>query len=92
MKRLLHILLPGLFLLAAAVPACALDWPPPVYEMPRVAYDGSVFGVMTDSLKITMGAIANTGLRIIGVTGSVSLISLVFIRFFLGSLDRKSVV
>ena len=88
MKRLLQILLPSLFLSASILPAYAVEWPPPMYDMPRVAYDGSVFSSMVDSLKITMGSIVNTGLRIAGVISSVTLIALVFGRLFLGNIRQ----
>ena len=86
MKRLLQALLSVLLLSASIIPVYAYEWPPPVYDMPRVAYDGSAFGVMVDSLKITLGAITNTGFRIAGAMGSVILIAVFFYNLFLGNL------
>lgn len=60
-----------------AVPAHASDWSTP-YDMPRVAYDSSAFDIFVDSIKITLGAISNTGISILGILLSVGLIAIIF--------------
>lgn len=60
---------------ACAVPAYALDWSPQIYKMPYVVYDTKVwYDIFFKSVKITLGAIGNTGVLIFGVITSVVMI------------------
>ena len=77
-------------LVFCAVPCFAeinVQWPPPNYDMPRTVFTPDMLEALPKSLKLTFGAISNTGLRIFGILASVSLISGIFIRLFLDKLN-----
>lgn len=66
---------------------CAFSWPPESYEMPRTVLDSVTVEESLSGLRSSMGAIANTGLILIGILTSVSLISTIFKRLFLDKID-----
>lgn len=77
-----------LLLAFCSVPCFAeIQWPPPNYDMPRTVLSESSFDYLSESLKISYGALSSTGLRIAGVVFSVCLISGIFLRLFLDKLN-----
>ena len=77
-----------LLLALCSVPCFAeIQWPPPNYDMPRTVLSESSFDYLSESLKISYGALSSTGLRIAGVVFSVCLISGIFLRLFLDKLN-----
>lgn len=54
---------------------CAFSWPPENYEMPRTVLDAATAEKSLSGLRASAGSIANTGLILIGIITSVSLIS-----------------
>lgn len=67
---------------------CAFSWPPENYEMPRTVLDAATVEESLSGLRKTAASIANTGLLLIGIITSVSLVSTIFKRLFLDKLDR----
>lgn len=67
---------------------CAFTWPPEDYEMPRTLLDAATVEDTFSGLRVSFGSIANVGLILLGIILSVSLISTIFRRLFLGKLDR----
>ena len=65
----------------------AFTWPPENYEMPRTVLDAATAEESLSGLKISAGSIANTGLILMGIIVSVSLISTIFKRLFLDKID-----
>ncbi len=77
-------------LVFCAVPCFAeinVQWPPPTYDMPRTVFTSDMLSSLAKSLKLSLGAISSTGLRILGITISLSLISGIFIRLLLDKLN-----
>ncbi len=69
------------FTLALAVllvPAFAVEWPPPVYNMPRTVIDSDAAARALSGLFDSMRAIGNTGLLLLGIVASVVLVSSIF--------------
>ena len=81
MKKLVVIFLVFMLL-------CAFSWPPENYEMPRTVLDATTAEKSLSGLRASAGSIANTGLILIGIITSVSLISTFFKRLFLDKLDK----
>lgn len=67
---------------------CAFTWPPEKYDMPRTVIDAASMEESFSGLWDSFGAIANTGLIIIGIIISVSLIATIFRRLFLGQVNK----
>ena len=63
---------------ALLVPAFAVEWPPPVYNMPRTAISSETAAYALSGLFDTIRSIGNTGLLILGIIISVSLIGTIF--------------
>lgn len=55
--------------------------------MPRTVLDAATAEEALSGLKLSAGSIANTGLILIGIMVSVSLISRIFKRLFLDKID-----
>lgn len=82
----------GLLLAAALVLLCAYDWPPEPYEMPRTVLTPETVKDSLGGLTLSIKAIANTGLNILGVLVPVLLIFPLFDKLFLRELQvRKGV-
>jgi len=64
----------------------AFSWPPENYEMPRAVLDAATAEESLSGLRDSAGAVANTGLVLIGIIVSVSLIATIFKRLFLDKL------
>lgn len=73
------------------VPAFAVEWPPPAYDMPRTVIDSEAAAHALSGLSDSMRAMGNTGLLIIGILVSVSLIGTIF-RWLLTLGDSKKTV
>ena len=88
MKKSAIFLAVILLLALSSVPCFAeIQWPPPNYDMPRTVLSESSFDYLSESLKISYGALSSTGLLIAGVVFSVCLISGIFLRLFLDKLN-----
>lgn len=75
-KKFLRAVAGMALFVALSVPAfAAADWPPPVFEMPYVPYDTSVWkNVFFNSVNLTLKSIGNINLVLVGVLTSVTLI------------------
>lgn len=82
MRRLSLFFFTLLIFIAASIPAFAYEWPPPEYEMPRTLLTTESVSYALSGVKLSMGAAANIGLRIMGITASVILIGIIFNSFF----------
>ena len=78
-KRVLLVLLLGLALSLL----CAYDWPPESYEMPRTVLTPDTVKDSLGGLTLSIKAIANTGLNILGVLVPVLLIFPLFDKLVL---------
>lgn len=88
-NRLLLVLL----LVAALILLCAYDWPPEPYEMPRTVLTPDTVKDSLGGLTLSIKAIANTGLNILGVLVPVLLIFPLFDKLILRELQiQKGVV
>ena len=74
MRNIGFILALGMLL----VPAFAVDWTPPAYDMPRTVIDSETAAYALSGLFNSMRAIGDTGLLIIGILFSVSLVGAIF--------------
>lgn len=73
------------------VPAFAVEWPPPAYDMPRTVLDSEAAAYALSGLFDSMRAMGNIGLLIIGILISVSLIGTIF-RWLLTLGDNRKTV
>ena len=88
MRRFLRVFVFLLVVAACSVPAYAeAQWPPPVYDMPRVPYDASAWSNFMPSIKMTVKSIGSVGLRILGVCVSISIIGSLFHSLVLDRLE-----
>lgn len=85
-KRLCLFLVFVICFTAAAVPAFAVEWPPKSYDMPRTVLTPKLVTDSLAGLRSSIKSMGNTGLLILGITLSVSLIFSMFDDFFLGRL------
>ena len=76
MRNIGFILALGMLL----VPAFAVDWPPPAYDMPRTVIDSETAAYALSGLFNSMRAIGDTGLLIIGILFWFHLL----VQFFVG--------
>lgn len=67
---------------------CAFTWPPEKYDMPRTILDAAALEDSLSGLQVSIGSIANVGLIILGIIISVSVISSIFRRLFLGQVNK----
>lgn len=85
-KRLSFVATAVLLFMLFSVPAFAVEWPPKNYEMPRTVLTPDIAGDALSGLFLSIKAMGNTGLIILGITLSFSLIQVIFNRLFLDKI------
>lgn len=80
LKRIFIICIFSVLLNLCPIHSYALSWPPPNYDMPRTILHNDSFDYFSKSLRISYASITNVGLKILGITLSVGLISKIFLH------------
>lgn len=83
MKRVFLLLTPTLLFALLSMSCIAIAWPPPAFDMPNVAYTPDSLWNMYDSIKSSIGAMVNNGLKIFGITTVFGLIISIPLNYLL---------
>jgi len=75
-----------LFLVVSVFSLCAFDWPPEPYEMPRTVLTSEMLKYSLSGLFRSIGSIGNTGLLILGILISCSILGIYFEQIVLRPL------